>query len=101
MLRIRILKIVHLVYTQFSLNFDTTRKSPAINFYCFSNTLEFNTLASDFEPGRFVTVRYSFKNVLVAEIFLYNLRHYGFSNVCHFSARHILDNRLIRHTRTS
>jgi len=45
------------------MNFVTTRKNLAISFYCFSNTLEFNTLASDFEPGSTVTVHYSFKNV--------------------------------------
>ena len=36
---------------------------------------ELNALAADIEPGSAARVRYSFKNVQLAEITLYDLRH--------------------------
>ena len=50
------------------------------NFYYFSNTIELSALALDIEPGSAIRVRYSFKNVQLAEIILYNPRHYGSSH---------------------
>ena len=43
-----------------------------------SATIELNALALDIEPGSAVRVHYSFKNVYLAEIVLYNLCHYGY-----------------------
>jgi len=52
-----------------------------VSFSDFNNTLEFVTLAWDYEPGSNLIVHYTTKNVWFAKIFLYNLRHIGYSNI--------------------
>ena len=65
-----------------------------------TNTVEFVTLAWDFEPGSAVIVHYSTKNEWVAKIsyiiYVTSIIH----PFCHFSAKTILDDALIRFSRT-